>query len=152
MEPPSNLGDFDSDPVSSDGVGTEENARFSEEEIEDGIEGARFSYLFNFFGVPFCLIPFLKRENAYSYFHAQQALLLWAVGMGSLLIGWSLLWITLKAMWIFLLGGGCSLALNVVGYQRVMNENHLPLPLVGPLAASWFPSWREEEEEIGEGD
>lgn len=138
MEFPSNLGsvhETDDPEVSSD---AEVDSVFSHEDREDGMDGARFSYLFNFFGLPFCLIPLMRRDNAFSLFHAKQALLIWILFFGSLLLGWMLCWISLKALWIFVLGGGVSLGLNVLGYQRVLEENDTPLPGIGGWAESWF--------------
>lgn len=111
---------------------------FTEMEMEEGLDGARFSYLFNFFGIPFCLIPLMRRDNPYSLFHARQAFLLWGLFYGTMIVGWLFSWITLQAFWIFVLGGGVSLACNVLGYQRVMEERSEPLPVIGDLAERWF--------------
>jgi uncharacterized membrane protein len=150
METYSNLGDTEAETRPIDPEEDPEESRFTETEISDGMDGARFSYLFNFFGLPFCLIPLLKRENAFSLFHAKQAFVLWMLFFGSLIVGWAFLWVTLKAMWLFVLGGGASLALNVIGYQRVLDENEKPLPVVGSLAETWFESivLLPDEEEI----
>jgi uncharacterized membrane protein len=150
MEPYSNLGTPDIREDERPETGEDESALFSGEEIEDGMDGARFSYLFNFFGLPFCLIPLLKRDNGFSLFHARQAFLLWALFFASLTAGWILSWITLQAMWLFILGGGCSLGLNVLGYQRAMDEKHVPLPLVGGLAESWLAGITVTDPDAGE--
>jgi len=149
MEPYSNLGTSEEESPSHSYSDHDEAGRFSDEEIEDGMDGARFSYLFNFFGLPFCLIPLLRRENAFSLFHAKQAFLVWVLFFASLTIGWGLSWITLHTLWIFIIGGGMSLGLNVLGHQRALDERDIPLPVVGTLAETWFAHFivQAEEEE-----
>lgn len=147
MEPYSNLGHTQNDTIEGVESDSDISSRFSEQEVSDGMDGARYSYLFNFLGLPFSLIPLFGRENSFSLFHAKQAILVWALFFGSLFISWSLCWITLKAMWIFVLGGGASLTLNVMGYQRVMNESDEPLPLLGRLSENWFSNLRVREDE-----
>ena len=144
MDRYSNLGDPDEVPE-EEPEEQEAPGRFSEEEMEDGFDVARFCYLFNFFGVPFFLIPLFRKDNAFSLFHAKQAAVLWAVFVGSLLTGWGLLLISLQALWCFVLGGGAALTMNVVGYQRVMVENADPLPGVGRWAEEWFRNFSMEE-------
>jgi len=137
MDAYSNLGgpEEGEDSVVSGGA---EERRFPEEEVEDGLDGARYSYLFNFFGVPFCLLPLIRRDNAFSLLHAKQATVVWILFFGSLGIGWSFLWLSVHALWIWIVVGGAGIALNVLGYQRVLDEKSDPLPLAGPLAERWF--------------
>jgi len=150
MESYSNLGASDDEDHPIQEAESGEASLFSEEERADGLDGARFSYLFNFFGLPFCLIPLLKRDNAFSLFHAKQAFLLWVLFFASLTLGWSLCWISLKFMWIFILGGGLSLTLNVLGHQRALDERDTSLPVVGALAEQWFATLSARDEESSE--
>lgn len=149
MEPYSNLGTPEKTDEEIPEAGARDPCPFSDDEVEDGMDGARFSYLFNFFGLPFCLIPLLKRDNAFSLFHAKQAFLLWILFFASLAMGWTLSWISLQAMWLFILGGGCSLGLNLLGYQWAMDEKHAPLPLVGILAETWLSGVTPMESDAG---
>ena len=55
-----------------------------------------------------------------------------------MMVGWILSSISLQALWLFVIGGSIALALNVLGYQRVLEEREEPLPLVGALAEEWF--------------
>lgn len=150
MDSYSNLGASDDGDSPVQKTEAEEASAFSEEERADGLDGARFSYLFNFFGLPFCLIPLFKRDNAFSLFHAKQAFLVWVLFFASLVAGWSLCWISLYFMWMFILGGGLSLALNVLGHQRALNERDRSLPVVGALAEQWFSNLTVRDEEMFE--
>ena len=52
-------------------------------EVEDGKIFAILSYVLNFVGLPFFLVPLIMRNNAFSLYHAKQCLMWWIAGQSS---------------------------------------------------------------------
>jgi hypothetical protein len=115
-------------------------------DVEDGYAVARLCYLFNFAILPFCLIPYVRRDNAYTLFHAKQALALWIGLVGVGMLGQLLLAVQL-GLWIWLGGFPVLWILNWSGLRQVQDEFARPLPLFGLHPQDWFPARMEEEED-----
>jgi hypothetical protein len=118
---------------------------FDEMEVEDGHAGARLSYVFNFLFLPFCLLPFLRRDNGYSLFHAKQALALWVGLMTVAVVGRILLVVGLGG-WVWFIGFSILFLLNGLGLLQVRNDWARPLPLLGLKPQKWFEAQVKDED------
>jgi len=118
---------------------------FDENDIDDGFAAARLGYGFNFLFLPFCLIAILRRDNAYSLFHAKQSLALWMGLVGVGIVGQALLFIGI-GFWIWLIGFPVLWILNWAGLHQVNEELARPLPLLGLRPQEWFSAQVREDD------
>ena len=58
----------------------EEAPAVDTKEMEEGKAFAILSYVLNFLGIPFWLVPLIMRNNSFSLYHAKQYLILWLAG------------------------------------------------------------------------
>ncbi len=116
-------------------------------EVAGGKALAIVSYVINFIGVPFFLVPFFMRNNAFSLYHSKQCLVLWivalcisaAAGVASFIP--LVVCITLPLMfvvWIFLI------VFNIIGLMNAINAKAQPLPLFGVWGEQWFANFRKQ--------
>ncbi|GEM_PF-3107630 len=112
---------------------------FEENDIDDGFSPARLCYILNFLFLPFCLIPYWKRDNAFSLFHAKQALALWIGLMVTAFLG-SILTPLGIGFWVWLVGFPLLWILNYLGFHQVNAEKAGPLPLIKKHPQEWFPA------------
>jgi uncharacterized membrane protein len=110
------------------------SARFEEIDIENGRNAALFSYIGAGFFFPIAFLPVWKRDNAYAFFHAKQAAILW-IGLVLTLVLMSVtgLWPLLFLLPLF------WLALWVAGSQVSQDDpDPRPLPLIHSLGEKLF--------------
>jgi len=119
---------------------------FDDNELDDGFSPARLSYVLNFLFLPFCLLPYLKRDNGFSLFHAKQALAIWIGLMTTGILGALLLPFKLGLL-IWLIGFPVLLTLNYLGLVQVSAERAAPLPLIKKHPQGWFPADVSGEDE-----
>lgn len=117
-----------------------ETGNATPQEIESGKSLALIGYIF----APIAILPFLKRDNAFTLYHAKQALAMLivaiALSIGLTIAGFLLAMVKLG----FVLTVGslafsiAMLALIVLGAMAAWNGQMKPLPIVGGLAKSMF--------------
>jgi uncharacterized membrane protein len=116
------------------------------EEIAAGKALAVISYAINLIGLPFWILPILLRDNAFSLYHAKQAMMLWitAVVLAAIntaltvipvigcivLITWPLIIVTM-------------VVLDLIGLVSAAKGRIEPVPFVGDLADQWFAGIRK---------
>lgn len=117
----------------------------SQDEINTGKTISLASYIF----CPIAILPFVKRDNAFSLYHAKQALALLVVAL-ALNIGLYVAALLLAAVNLSFVLTIVSLAvliafvgLIVMGAMNAWNGSMKPLPLVGGLANALFASVRK---------
>ena len=89
--------------------------------IANGKVFAILSYVLNIVGLPFCIVPLVMKDNAFSLYHAKQALGLWIVGLGVGVVCMILM-----------------IVLNVMGLMNAINDKCATVPVVGEMFAGWF--------------
>lgn len=112
-------------------------AGVSAAEIEEGKVMAILSYAINILAIPFFLIPLIMRNNEFSLFHAKQNLMIWIIAVIGSAVGAALSFVCIgllvfPILWVFLL------VVNIMGIINSANMQFKPLPVIGPLAESWF--------------
>ena len=115
------------------------------EEINSGKVIALAGYIF----CPIAILPFLKRDNAFSLYHAKQALAMLALGI-ALSIALTVVGMVLVAIKLSILVTIVSLAMTagfigliVMGAMNAWNGRLKSLPVVGGLAEMLFASVRK---------
>jgi uncharacterized membrane protein len=116
-----------------------------QEEVNAGKTIALASYVF----CPIAILPFVKRDNAFSLYHAKQALAMLVVAI-VLNVGLYVAALILATLHLSLLLTIVSLAmlaafvgLIVLGAMNAWNGRMRPLPLIGGLADALFASVRK---------
>lgn len=116
-----------------------------QEEIDAGKTIALASYIF----CPIAILPFVKRDNAFSLYHAKQALAMLAVGI-ALSIGMFVAALILAAVKLSFVMTIVSLAMTVafiglivLGAMNAWNGRMQSLPLIGGLANALFAGVRK---------
>lgn len=114
--------------------------------IANGKVFAILSYVLNIVGLPFCIVPLVMKDNAFSLYHAKQALGLWIVGLGVGVV--CMILMIVLAMVFAPLGCVMNLAflafavglivLNVMGLMNAINDKCATVPVVGEMFAGWF--------------
>ena len=117
----------------------------SPEEINSGKTIALVSYIF----CPVAILPFVKRDNAFSLYHAKQALAMLVVGL-ALSVAVFVAALVLAAVKLSIIVTIASLAMTagfvgliVMGAMNAWNGRMKSLPLVGGLAEALFASVRK---------
>lgn len=109
-------------------------------EVESGKLIATISYIF----CPIAIVPFMQRNNAYSLFHAKQAvtLLVAAIALSAALFGVSIVVTMVKlgivATILSLAFSLSMLGMVVLGALAAWNGKMTPLPVLGPIAELLF--------------
>lgn len=110
------------------------------QEIESGKTLALVSYIF----APIAILPFVKRDNAFTLYHAKQALAMLVVGI-ALSVGMTIAGMVLAMVKLGIVMTIASLAFSVVmlaliviGAMAAWNGQMKPLPVIGGLAKTLF--------------
>ena len=116
---------------------TVESADVGDKEMEEGKTFAILSYVLNFVGLPFFLVPLIMRNNEFSLYHAKQCLMLWLAGfvlssVSGVLMAVCIGFILLPASCIFIL------VLNIMGLINTTKGEMKPVPLIGKWGDDWF--------------
>lgn len=116
------------------------SASASPEEIESGKVIALAGYIF----CPIAILPFVKRDNAFSLYHAKQALAMLAIGI-TLSVAMTVLALVLSAVKLTIVVSLLSLAMSVgflglivMGAMNAWNGRMKSLPVVGGVAEILF--------------
>ena len=121
-------------------------AQLSQEEIDGGKVMAILSYI-PVVGVIVSIVALAIRDNAFSLYHAKQALLIWIiVFVASYTVGVFHFFYVFGSM-IRLLAGVCDvfgLVAIIIGLINSSAGQCKPLPLVGVWAEQWFASIRKK--------
>lgn len=104
------------------------------EEVEAGKAFSVLSYVLNFLGLPFFLLPLIQRNNAYSLFHAKQCLMVWL----SALILSALNVIPCLGQIAFVVGLVALQVFNIIGLINATKGEAKPLPVIGKWGEDWF--------------
>ena len=110
------------------------------QEIETGKMLSLVSYVF----APIAILPFVKRDNAFTLYHAKQALAMLivaiAASVGLMIAGMVLAMVKLGLVMtiVSLAFTVAMLALIVMGAMAAWNGQMKPLPIVGGLAKALF--------------
>lgn len=116
-------------------------------EVAGGKALAIVSYVINFVGVPFFLVPFFMRNNAFSLYHSKQCLVLWIVALCFSAAAFIASFIPLVVcitvplmilVWITLI------VFNIIGLINAINAKAQPLPLFGIWGEQWFANFRKQ--------
>ena len=106
-------------------------------DVEEGKTFAILSYVVNFLGLPFFLVPLIMRNNSYSLYHAKQCLIIaLATVVGSVVssilmavcIG-AILMIVVIVFWY---------VWNIVGLINACKGEAKPVPVIGKWGEDWF--------------
>ena len=115
------------------------------EEIEAGKTIALAGYIF----CPIAILPFVKRDNAFSLYHAKQALAMLALGV-ALSVGLTIAALVFAAVKLSIIVTIASLAMTggfigliVMGAMNAWHGRMKSLPVVGGLAEVLFSSVRK---------
>lgn len=113
------------------------------EEIAEGKAMAILSYAINILGIPFFLVPLIMRSNTFSLFHAKQNLMIWILAVIGSAVGFALSAVCIgllvfPILWVFLL------VVNIMGIINSSQGQFKPLPIIGPLAESWFAGIKKQ--------
>lgn len=110
------------------------------QEIESGKMLALVGYIF----APIALLPFMKRDNAFTLYHAKQALAMLIVAI-ALSVGLTIAGIVLAIVKLGIVMTVASLAftavmlgLIVLGAMAAWSGQMKPLPVIGGLAKTMF--------------
>jgi uncharacterized membrane protein len=113
------------------------SSEISQEEINSGKVMAILAYIpFFFIGLIIAIVSIATKNNAYSLYHAKQALVLYIIGACMMVIliipfiGWA----------VFFLWGIFALVLLVLGIINASSGQCKPLPLIGGFGEKWFSS------------
>ena len=112
----------------------------TQQEIDSGKVLALVGYIF----APIAVLPFLKRDNAFTLYHAKQALAMLivavALSLGLMIAGMILATIKLGIVMTVasLAFTAAMLGLIVLGAMAAWNGQMKPLPVIGGFAKSMF--------------
>ena len=115
-------------------------------EIDDGKALAIIGYALNLIGLPLWVIPLIMRDNAFSLYHAKQAMTLWLAGVviavanGVLTIIPIVGCITLITWPVFII---TLVVLDLIGLVSAAKGRVEPVPFVGRYAEEWFTGIRK---------
>jgi len=115
----------------------EPTVEFDAKTIEDGKAFAILSYALSFIGLPFFIVPLITRDNAYSLYHAKQALTIGLTGAVISAVSFVLSFICIGVI-TALVGGIFLLVLNIMGLMQTTKGEAKPLPVIGKYAVNWF--------------
>jgi hypothetical protein len=117
------------------------------EDVTAGKALAVLSYVFNFFHLPFFVVPLIMRSDRLSLYHAKQCLMLWltvlVMGLPLALVALLFTAVTMGlglcivipfyfALWV------TGVVVNIMGIVHSANGVCSPLPIIGGLAERWF--------------
>ena len=107
-------------------------------EIDSGKTMAILSYIPLFFiGLIVAIISLSQKNNAFSLYHAKQALALYIVEFVAILICIPLCFVCIGFILVWAVGLG-SLVLCILGIINASGGQCKPLPVVGKFADKWF--------------
>lgn len=113
-------------------------AEFDAKTIEDGKTFSILSYALNFISLPFCIVPLITRDNAYSLYHAKQSLTILLASAAVAIISSLLVPIFCLGFITGIVGGIFLFVLNAMGLMQTIKGEAKPLPLIGKYAIDWF--------------
>jgi uncharacterized membrane protein len=110
--------------------------------MESGKTMAILSYILLLVGIPLCILPLFTKENAFSLYHAKQAMMVWLLGLATfvgLVILSPLACLCAPVMPIIALGAGLAmLVLTIFGIIAAVKPAVTPLPVVGEWGERLF--------------
>src|SRR2546422_1986335 len=112
--------------------------QLSQQEIESGKTMAILSYIpVALIGLIVALISISQKNNAYSLYHAKQALTLYICALGGALVCLPLCFLCIGIP-LLIAVEVCAVVLCVLGIINSSSGQCKPLPLIGTFADKWF--------------
>jgi uncharacterized membrane protein len=112
--------------------------QLAQEEIDSGKTMAILSYIpIAMLGLIVAIISIAQKNNAFSLYHAKQALTVYIIAIGASLISWPLCFICIGIPLLVAVNLG-ALVLCIMGIINASDGQCKPLPLIGQFADKWF--------------
>jgi uncharacterized membrane protein len=112
--------------------------QLAQQEIDSGKTMAILSYIpVAMIGLIVAIISIAQKNNAYSQYHAKQALTLYICALAAALVCLPLCFLCIGFPRL-IAAQVCALVLCVLGIINASGGQCKPLPLTGPLAEKWF--------------
>lgn len=110
----------------------------SQQEMDSGKTMAILSYIpIAMVGLIVAIITISQKNNAYSLYHAKQALTLYICALGAELVCIPLVFLCIGVPMLIAVGVG-ALVLCILGIVNASGGQCKPLPLIGQFADKWF--------------
>ncbi len=110
----------------------------SQQEIDSGKTMAILSYIpIAMLGLIISIVCVAQKNNAFSLYHAKQALTLYICALAAYIICVPLIFVCVGVP-LMILVGLATLVLCILGIVNASNGQCKPLPVIGPFADKWF--------------
>ena len=114
------------------------DARFDADEVDEGHADAILCYALNFVFFPYSLRALMQRDNAYTLYHAKQALVIWGGMFSVMLLGLLLLPLLGLGLLVWLAGIPPLAVLNFFGLLQALNDEAKPIPFLEEYPHQWI--------------
>ncbi len=126
-------------PTSPEATPSPPPTQISQQEIDSGKTMAILSYIpIALLGLIIAIVCVAQKNNAFSLYHAKQALTLYICAIAAYVISIPLVFVFCLGTALMALTGLATLALCILGIVNASNGQCKPLPVIGQFADKWF--------------